>query len=90
MSHEIRTPMNSILGFSELLAEEPLSESQKEYVQLIRNSSNTLLTLINDILDFSKMEAGKLAVEKTDTPLHILLEEMESMFRPPATAGLEL
>jgi signal transduction histidine kinase len=91
MSHEIRTPMNSILGFSELLAEEPLSDSQKEYVQLIRNSSNTLLTLINDILDFSKIEAGKLAVEKTETPLHVLLEEMESMFRPPASAkGLEL
>jgi signal transduction histidine kinase len=91
MSHEIRTPMNSILGFSELLAEEPLSDSQKEYVQLIRNSSNTLLTLINDILDFSKIEAGKLSVEKTETPLYILLEEMESMFRPPASAkGLEL
>jgi signal transduction histidine kinase len=91
MSHEIRTPMNSILGFSELLAEEPLSDSQKEYVQLIRNSSNTLLTLINDILDFSKIEAGKLAVEKSETPLHILLEEMESMFRPQAsTKGLEL
>jgi CheY-like chemotaxis protein len=91
MSHEIRTPMNSILGFSELLAEEPLSDSQKEYVQLIRNSSNTLLTLINDILDFSKIEAGKLSVEKTETPLHALMEEMESMFRPPATAkGLEL
>jgi signal transduction histidine kinase/CheY-like chemotaxis protein len=91
MSHEIRTPMNSILGFSELLAEEPLSDSQKEYVQLIRNSSNTLLTLINDILDFSKIEAGKLAVQKTQTPLHVLLEEMESMFRPPAVAkGLEL
>jgi signal transduction histidine kinase/ActR/RegA family two-component response regulator len=91
MSHEIRTPMNSILGFSELLAEEPLSDSQKEYVQLIRNSSNTLLTLINDILDFSKIEAGKLAVEKTETPLHVLQEEMESMFRPTAVAkGLEL
>lgn len=91
MSHEIRTPMNSILGFSELLFEEPLSDSQKEYVQLIRNSSNTLLTLINDILDFSKIEAGKLAIQKTETPLHILLEEMESMFRPPAvTKGLEL
>jgi signal transduction histidine kinase/ActR/RegA family two-component response regulator len=91
MSHEIRTPMNSILGFSELLAEESLSESQKEYVQLIHNSSNTLLTLINDILDFSKIEAGKLTLERTETPLHVLLEEMESMFRPTASVkGLEL
>jgi signal transduction histidine kinase/CheY-like chemotaxis protein len=91
LSHEIRTPMNSILGFGDLLDEEPLSESQKEYVQLIRNSGNTLLSLINDILDFSKIEAGKLTVEKVETPLNVLLEEIESIFRPMAAKkGLEL
>ncbi|WKN31481.1 PAS domain S-box protein [Porifericola rhodea] len=68
MSHEIRTPLNSVIGFSELLMKSELNSSQKQYMQAVHQSANSLLDLINDILDFSKIEAGKLeiSVEKTD------------------------
>ncbi len=82
MSHEIRTPMNAILGFGELLRDEPLSDAQKNYVDTILASGKNLLQIINDILDFSKIEAGKLSTEKIDFSLIQMLEELESLFRP--------
>jgi len=69
MSHELRTPMNSIVGFSDLLAEEaegPLGESYLDYVQHIREGGQHLLTLINDVLDLSKIEAGRLELFRSD------------------------
>jgi signal transduction histidine kinase/CheY-like chemotaxis protein/HPt (histidine-containing phosphotransfer) domain-containing protein len=63
MSHEIRTPMNAIVGFTNLVKETPLSNTQKEFIEAIQVSGENLLNLINDILDFSKMEAGKLNIE---------------------------
>jgi len=84
MSHEIRTPMNSIIGFSELLAEEDLTEDQKDNVNIIRESAKELLNLIDDILDYSKIEAGQLATSIIDCSLGKLLNSLESMMRPEA------
>ena len=84
MSHEIRTPMNSIIGFSDLLAEETLSEEHLEFVQTIRDSGRMLLALLNDILDLSKIEAGKLDVEMTDCCLRELMVRVENLMKPLA------
>lgn len=90
MSHEIRTPMNAIIGFSDILAEEDLTASQKKHVGIIRESSKTLLQLINDILDFSKVEAGKMSVEHIDCSLKKLLTNLELMMSPATdTKNLE-
>ncbi len=85
MSHEIRTPMNAIIGFSEMLGFEDLTSEQKMSVRLIRQSSQSLLTLIDDILDVSKIEAGKLSCEMKDCSLAKILNAIESMMQPLAT-----
>jgi len=63
MSHEIRTPLNGIVGFSELLNNTPLNTEQREFLDIIRTSSDHLLSIINDILDFSKIGAGQVEIE---------------------------
>lgn len=69
MSHEVRTPMNAIIGLSELLLRTPLNPKQQEYLQLVLQSGESLLTVINDVLDFSKVESGKLELMREPMPV---------------------
>lgn len=84
ISHEIRTPMNAIIGFGEVLIEEPITEQQNSYVKLILNNAKQLLELINDILDFSKLEAGGMQVENTACDIYELLANLELEMKPEA------
>ncbi len=86
MSHEIRTPMNAILGFGELLEQEPLTPRQAQYARSIRQSGKSLLQLINDVLDLSKMEAGKMELFLEPTDVREVCGFLQTMFAQQAAA----
>ena len=91
MSHEIRTPLNGIIGMAEILKESNLTESQRQHLEIIDISGNSLLSIVNDILDYSKIEANQLELENIPINLYKEIESVEKMLSLKAESkGLEL
>ncbi|MFQ3229028.1 MAG: signal transduction histidine kinase/CheY-like chemotaxis protein [Reinekea sp.] len=84
VSHEIRTPLNGVLGTVELLDQTELNSEQKDYIEIIKGSGQSLLTLVGDVLDYSKIEAGKMDIQEEQVPVHELIKQQVELFRSSA------
>jgi two-component system sensor histidine kinase BarA len=84
MSHELRTPLNGVMGFTRQLYKTPLNKHQKDYLDTIMLSANSLMTIISDILDFSKLEAGAMELESIQFQLRDAVNEVMTLLAPSA------
>jgi len=91
MSYEIKIPMNGIIGMIDVLRQTPITPEQKEYIDVIENSSDSLLSTINDILDYSKIETGQIVLNYNVFNINTLIESVVHQLSPVARAkGLNL
>ncbi len=91
MSHELRTPLNGILGASQLLKQNSLTQEQQELVNVLCSSGEHLLAVLNDILDFSKIEQGKFLIQNSDFPIVAVVSAIQRIYNPLCKEkGLEL
>ncbi len=89
MSHEMRTPLTGIIGMTEILSSTKLSNQQKEYVEVLKDSGENLMEIINQVLDFSKIEAGKVKLNFRPIFLKALLENTEKLFHAICSKNIE-